>query len=81
MDKHGLQKITTPTESEDKWTEYAESLTEGMIFTKAKTGNWFMGTNIKGKKKQFLMYAGGAIDFRERCEQVAAKGYEGFELS
>ena len=81
MDKNGFQKIATPVESENKWTDYAESLTEGMIFTKAKTGNWFMGTNIKGKKKQFLMYAGGAIDFRERCEQVAANGYEGFELS
>ena len=81
MNQNGYQRIGATEQSEQTWTEYAESLTEGMIFTKAKTGNWFMGTNVAGKKKQFLMYAGGAIDFRERCEKVAKSGYEGFQLS
>ena len=40
-----------------------------------------MGTNIPGKKKNFLFYAGGAPAYREKCAQVAADGYEGFLLS
>lgn len=81
MNKSGYRKIGTSAQSEEEWTEYAESLTKGMIFTKAKTGNWFMGTNIEGKKEQFLMYAGGAIDFREKCKKVVEDGYKGFDLS
>ena len=40
-----------------------------------------MGTNVPGKKRSFLFYAGGAPAFREKVADVAAKGYEGFKLS
>ena len=40
-----------------------------------------MGTNIPGKKKQFLFYAAGAPAFREQCADVAANDYKGFEFS
>ena len=50
-----------------------------MLFT--KTNSWFMGTNVPGKKRTFLFYAGGAPAFRDKCAGVAAKGYEGFEFS
>jgi hypothetical protein len=39
-----------------------------------------MGTNIPGKKRHFLLYAGGSPKYRQKCEEVAAKGYEGFLL-
>lgn len=39
-----------------------------------------MGANIPGKKRTVLVYAGGSLAYRERCEEVAAKGYEGFVL-
>jgi len=79
MRNHGYSRIATTEEAEDAWTEHAESLTEGMIFT--KTDSWFMGSNIPGKKRTFLFYAGGAPAFREKCRTVAANDYEGFELS
>ncbi len=74
-----LQRIEATPEAEEAWTEHAESLTEGMIFT--KTDSWFMGTNVDGKKRTFLFYAGGAPAFREKCAEVAAQGYAGFRLS
>ena len=59
--------------------KHAESLTEGMLFT--KTDSWFMGTNVPGKKRTFLFYAGGAPAFRDKCAEVADNGYMGFLLS
>jgi hypothetical protein len=50
-----------------------------MLFT--KTDSWFMGTNIPGKKRGFLFYAGGALAFRDKCAEVASNGYEEFMLS
>ena len=42
---------------------------------------WFMGINqnIPGRqKRRFLLYAGGAPAYREKCDDVAANGYDGF---
>jgi hypothetical protein len=34
---------------------------------------------VAGKNKRtFMVYAGGAPKYRERCDQVAAEGYSGF---
>lgn len=79
MQDKGLTRIEATQSAEDVWTEHAASLTEGMLFTKTKS--WFMGTNIPGKKRGFLFYAGGAPAFRDKIADVASKGYEGFLLA
>ncbi|MSR14832.1 MAG: NAD(P)/FAD-dependent oxidoreductase [Gammaproteobacteria bacterium] len=79
MREKGYTRIEADPKAEEAWTEHANSLTEGMLFTKTKS--WFMGTNVAGKKKAFLFYAGGAPAFRDKTAEVAAKGYEGFILN
>jgi cation diffusion facilitator CzcD-associated flavoprotein CzcO len=76
--EHGYERIEADVAAEEAWTMHANSLTEGMLFT--QTDSWFMGTNVPGKKRQFLFYAGGMPAFRERINEVAARGYEGFVL-
>jgi cyclohexanone monooxygenase len=45
--------------------------------------SWYMGANIPGKPRVFLPYLGpeGIGGYRKKCDEVAAKGYEGFELA
>jgi hypothetical protein len=48
------------------------------------TDSWMTGVNrnVPGRQKRtFMAYAGGAPKYREKCDQVAAAGYEGFVLS
>ena len=79
MREHGLTRITTTVEAENAWAEHVE---EGVRGTLLHLGNsWFFGANTPGKKRVFQMYAGGAPAFRAKCDEVAAKGYEGFVLS
>jgi cation diffusion facilitator CzcD-associated flavoprotein CzcO len=78
MGAQGYTRIEASPTAEQAWTEHAEALTEGMLFT--KTDSWFMGSNVKGKKRTFLFYAGGAPAFREKIAEVAAQGYAGFEF-
>jgi hypothetical protein len=33
------------------------------------------------QKRTFMAYAGGAPKYRQKCDEVAARGYEGFVLS
>ncbi len=52
---------------------------ERMLFT--KVDSWMMGinSNVAGKQKRtFIVYAGGAPKYREKCDEVAAGGYVGF---
>jgi hypothetical protein len=52
-----------------------------MLFT--QVDSWMTGVHSEVKHprgRTVMVYAGGAPKFRERCEQVAAAGYSGFEL-
>jgi hypothetical protein len=43
--------------------------------------SWYLGANVPGKPRVFMPYAGGMVRYRKICEEVVAKGYEGFVLS
>ena len=40
-----------------------------------------MGANVPGKPRVFMPYTGGFPVYRDKCDEVAAKGYEGFVLT
>jgi cyclohexanone monooxygenase len=46
-----------------------------------RANSWYMGANIPGKPRVFMPYVGGVGAYRIKCDDVAAKGYEGFELT
>ncbi len=79
MRQHNYTTVVPSSAAEDAWTAHVMETGERMLFT--KVDSWFMGinSNIPGRQKRtFLLYAGGAPAYRERCDEVAAKGYEGF---
>ena len=42
--------------------------------------SWYVGANIPGKPRVFMPYAGGVGNYRQKCDEVAEAGYEGFVL-
>jgi hypothetical protein len=48
-----------------------------------RDNSWYMSANIAGKPRAFLPYLGpeGVGGYRKKCDEIAAKGYEGFELA
>ncbi|MDO9459773.1 MAG: cyclohexanone monooxygenase, partial [Alphaproteobacteria bacterium] len=76
-----LTRIEPTIEAENEWTEHVAESAQNSLFT--KTDSWFMGVNINmpEKKRTFLLYAGGAPAYKEKCDEVAAHDYEGFALS
>ena len=45
-----------------------------------KTNSWYMGSNVEGKPRRLLSYIGGVGAYRQKCDEVAASGYEGFAM-
>ena len=42
--------------------------------------SWYVGANIPGKPRVFMPYVGGVSAYKKKCDEVAAKGYEGFRF-
>jgi len=46
-----------------------------------RTVCWTTGANIPGKPRVFMPYVGGVSTYRKRCDEIAARNYEGFTLT
>jgi cation diffusion facilitator CzcD-associated flavoprotein CzcO len=75
----GLTSIEATEEAEAGWVDHVREVAELTLFTRANS--WYMGANIPGKKRVFMPYVGGFAPYETRCNEIAAKGYEGFVLS
>ena len=73
-------KVCEPTkEAEDQWIEHHEEIAAATLVT--KTNSWYMGSNVEGKPRRLLSYIGGVGAYRQKCDEAAANGYEGFAFA
>jgi len=64
--------------AEDAWVAHVNEVAHRTLYPLANS--WYMGANIPGKPQVFMPYIGGVGAYREKCDAVAAAGYEGFTL-
>src|SRR5438067_1493941 len=79
MREKGHTRVEPTAEAERDWLEHVHDTGRRMLFT--QVDSWMMGinSNVTGKdKRTFIVYAGGAPKYREKCDAVAAGGYVGF---
>ena len=78
MRRQGVATMEASGEAEDKWVAHVNEVAHGTLYPQANS--WYMGANIPGKPRIFMPYIGGVGVYRRICDEVAAKGYEGFLL-
>ena len=76
MRARGAETIEPTRQAEDAWVAHNQELAEATLFPTADT--WYMGANIPGKPRVFLPHLGFVGPYRQKCDEVAANGYEGF---
>jgi cyclohexanone monooxygenase len=76
MRAQGLTRIEPAQTAEDAWVAHGSEVAHRTLYPTA--ASWYMGANIPGKPRVFMPYIGGVGVYREHCDQVAARGYEGF---
>ena len=79
MRERGLEVIEATKEAEDQWVAHVNEVAQQTLYPQANS--WYMGANIPGKPRIFMPYIGGVGVYRQICNDVAAKGYEGFVMS
>jgi cation diffusion facilitator CzcD-associated flavoprotein CzcO/acetyl esterase/lipase len=76
--ERGLATIEATGDAEDAWVAHVDAVAEATLFPRA--ASWYAGANIPGKPRVFMPYLGGVGTYRNLCDGVAARGYEGFAL-
>ncbi|HWX79791.1 MAG TPA: NAD(P)/FAD-dependent oxidoreductase, partial [Steroidobacteraceae bacterium] len=76
--EHRLAVMEASLDAENAWVTHVNEVGHQTLFPLANS--WYMGANIPGKPRVFMPYIGGVGPYRQKCDEVAAKGYEGFIL-
>ena len=61
--------------AQDEWVAHVNDVAGQTIFPQANS--WYLGANVPGKPRVFMPYIGGFPVYRDKCNDVAAKVYEG----
>ncbi len=78
VERHGKEKVIEATQAfEDNWVQHHDQVTGATLI--AKVDSWWTGANIEGKPRRVLSYI-HVGNYRQACEDVASKGYAGFEI-
>jgi cation diffusion facilitator CzcD-associated flavoprotein CzcO len=79
MRDRGYTRVEPTPEAERGWTEHVHDTGRRMLFTQVDSWMTGINSNVAGKQaRTFIVYAGGAPKYREKCDEVAAGGYVGF---
>ena len=79
MEEQGYERVDTTAEWEGRWSAEVEAIADQTLFKLADS--WYVGANIPGKPRAFMIYVGGFDRYTQRCDEQVAKRYEGFVLS
>ncbi len=82
MRDNGLSRIEATAPAEEAWTAHVHDSAARLLAV--QVDSWMTGVNrnVAGRQKRtFMAYAGGAPKYRDKCDEVAARGYEGFVLA
>ena len=78
MQDHQFTEIDAEGAAEDAWVDHVIDVAETSVYPHCNS--WYLGANVEGKKRIFMPYL-GVPPYIEKCNDVVAKGYDGFALS
>jgi cation diffusion facilitator CzcD-associated flavoprotein CzcO len=78
LDGHDWAAMEPTVDAVDNWIAECAQRAEATLFTKANS--WYMGANVPGKPRTFMLFIGGFGVYLGICNEVAAAGYKGFDL-
>lgn len=78
MDERGARRVEVEDVAQEKWTAHLLERAQQTLYPRARS--YYMGDEIPGKPRVFMLYTGGLRDYRRLLTECAADGYPGFEF-
>jgi cyclohexanone monooxygenase len=73
----GKRTIEATPQAQDAWVEHVNGVADATLYPRCNS--WYVGANIPGKKRVFMPLL-GFPPYVEKCRDVVANGYEGFDI-
>jgi cation diffusion facilitator CzcD-associated flavoprotein CzcO len=73
--EHGYTRLEAEPDAEQVWTD---SVYEGAQQLNLAASSWFLGSNVPGKPKRFLLYPRGQHDYRREIAELTSDDLDGF---
>jgi cation diffusion facilitator CzcD-associated flavoprotein CzcO len=73
----GLRRVEATPAAEEAWVAHVNEVADATLYPTCNS--WYLGANVPGKPRVFMPYL-GFPPYVEKCNEVAARGYEGFSL-
>jgi cyclohexanone monooxygenase len=77
--ERGYDRVEAMAEAERQWGDHHYEVTQMTLLPRANS--WWVGANIPGKPRNLYPYVGGVGVYKEICDEVAARDYDGFAMS
>ena len=77
--QRGQRVMRTSAEAEAAWVDHVAELGRASLISGGES--WYLGANVPGKPRVLMPYVGGVPAYQQRCAEVAARGYAGFEFA
>ena len=79
MEKNAFERVDADEKAQVAWAHEVADIANKTLFTQANS--WYMGANVPGKPRVFLMYIGGLARYVERVDAIVRDGYAGFKFT
>src|SRR5882757_5350470 len=79
MRERDLNSMEAKKEAEDNRVDHVNAVAQGTLYPQANAR--YVRANIARIQQIFMPYIGGVAIYRQTCNDVAAKGYEGFTMT
>ncbi len=80
--ENGLTRLEATDAGVASWTNHVKALGEGLLANEIDSWMTGINSNVEGKQTRIIArYSGSAPAYRERCDQVAAEGYQELALA
>ena len=77
-----LTRVEATEAGVESWTDHVRSLGVGLLSNEVNSWMTGINSNVEGKQTRIIArYSGSAPAYREKCDAVAANGYEGLVLA
>jgi cyclohexanone monooxygenase len=78
LSRNDKQRIEATTQAQEEWVAHVNSVADTTVYPACNS--WYLGSNIPGKPRVFMALV-GYPPYVEKCDEVAAKDYDGFTIS
>ena len=79
LSKSNLNEVEADEIFQIEWMDHIEEVAKNTL--RYTCNSWYVGANVRGKKRVFMPYAGGFGKYREKCDEIAENNYSILNIS